>query len=151
MESVRDRLRVQLEALEAILGGGTEASLRLRPGGKWSAIENLAHVARHQEVFVERLERMRSGTRVPFAAYKAEDDAEWPAWMSLATEEVIHRLRTGREALVAQISMLSPEQWKHTGIHPRLGELTVGQWLHFFELHSAHHLFIALKRARGVE
>ena len=52
--TLRDRLRSQLEAVVTILGGASPESVsRPSRGGKWSAHENLAHLARHHEVMLE--------------------------------------------------------------------------------------------------
>ena len=57
--SVQSRLETQLEALDVVLVGTTPALLDWRPAsGDWSARENLAHLARHGIVFLERLDRI---------------------------------------------------------------------------------------------
>jgi hypothetical protein len=42
---------------------------------------------------------------------------------------------------------LTDEQLARIGMHTRLGELTLLQWLEFFLLHEAHHLLAVLQRA----
>lgn len=55
--ATRVRLEQQLEALPTILGSaGPEALLRRPAAGGWSALENLAHVGRHHEVMLDRLQ-----------------------------------------------------------------------------------------------
>ena len=36
-----------------------------------------------------------------------------------------------------------------TGRHSSLGPLTVAEWLELFLVHEAHHLYVAMKRARS--
>ena len=143
------RLRDQLDIASASFAGlPIEAWDRKPVSGKWSARENLAHLARYHQVFLERLENILTKDRPKFARYRAEDDREWPAWQSLGTDTVQVRIRKLRDKVIAQLSQLSDEQLTRTGIHPALGEMNVMQWTEFFLLHEAHHLYAILFRLR---
>ena len=145
--SLLGRLETQLEALDPILGRATPAMLDARPrSDEWSARENLAHLARHQAVFLDRLRRLLTEDRPALGRYRAEEDAEWPAWAGLPADEAVGRLRTLRRELVALARSVSPAQSARTGLHPTFGEMDVAGWLHFFLLHEAHHLYVALVR-----
>ena len=145
--SLLPRLETQLEALDLILGRATPTALDARPRPEeWSARENLAHLARHHAVFLERLQRLLTEDRPALGRYRAEEDPEWPAWAALRAEEVVARLRALRAELVALVRSLSPTQSARTGFHPTFGEMDVAGWLHFFLLHEAHHLYTALVR-----
>jgi uncharacterized damage-inducible protein DinB len=146
-DSIRSRLETQLEALEVILGGATPVLLDARPpSGDWSARENLAHLARHATVFLKRLDRILGEHAPRLGRYRAEDDPEWPLWSELPTDEVLRRLRDARRRLLGRASALSEEQLARTGLHPSFGAMTIPQWLEFFLLHEAHHLYTAMVR-----
>ena len=148
--SLLARLESQLEALDPILGRATPAALDARPRPEeWSARENLAHLARHHAVFLERLRRLLREDRPPLGRYRAEEDPEWPAWSTLATDEALGRLRALRAELVDLVRSLSPAESARTGLHPTFGEMDVAGWLHFFLLHGAHHLYTAMVRVGG--
>jgi len=143
------RLETQIEALDFILtiAQGTPAALDARPRpDEWSARENLAHLARHHAVFLERLRRLLQEDRPALGRYRAEDDPEWPAWAILSPEEALRRLRSLRIELVALVRSLSLAAGARTGLHPTFGEMDVAGWLEFFLLHEAHHLYTALVR-----
>jgi len=141
------RLETQLEALGLILARATPTALDARPRPEeWSARENLAHLARHHAVFLERLRRLLAEDRPALGRYRAEEDPDWPAWRELPQDEVLHRLRTLRGELVAFVRSLSPAVSARTGLHPAFGEMDVAAWLDFFLLHEAHHLYTALVR-----
>jgi hypothetical protein len=149
--SQRERLRGQLDALDLALAGADAAALRRRPpSGKWSAHENLAHLARYHEMFRERLERILKEDRPELGRYRAEEDPGWPPWPALEPAEVTRRLRELRSDLVAFVERLSPAELSCTGVHPLFGEMTVPEWIEFFLVHEAHHLYLILLRARGV-
>ena len=145
--SLRARLETQLEALDPILARATPAALEARPRpDEWSARENLAHLARHLAVFLERMKRLLAEDRPALGRYRAEDDPEWPAWAGLPADEAVARLRRLRAELILLVGSLSPTQSARTGVHPTFGEMHVAGWLHFFLLHEAHHLYITLVR-----
>jgi hypothetical protein len=145
--SLLARLETQLEGLDFILARATPADLDARPRPEeWSARENLAHLARHHAVFLERLRRLLTEHRPALGRYRAEADPEWPAWRALTLDEVLHRLRTLRGELVTLVRSLSPAESARTGLHPAFGEMDVAGWLDFFLLHEAHHLYTALVR-----
>jgi uncharacterized damage-inducible protein DinB len=146
-ESIRYRLETQLEALEIVLAGATPVLLDARPpSGDWSARENLAHLARHAVVFLERLERIVREDTPRLGRYRAEDDPDWPLWSELPTDEVVRRLRDVRRRLLAWASALTETQLGRKGLHPAFGAMTIPQWLEFFLLHEAHHLYTAMVR-----
>jgi hypothetical protein len=71
------RLEKQLESLDVVLRGASAALLEVRsPSGEWSARENLAHLARHAKVFLDRLERVLRGDTPDLGTYRAEKDPE---------------------------------------------------------------------------
>jgi hypothetical protein len=148
-EPTATRLRTQLDCLPIILAGVSDAALNRRPNpDKWSARENLAHLARYHEMFMERIERIRKEDRLQLARYAAESDPEWPAWAALPASEVLTRLRGLRAQMLALVEKLSTAEMSRTAVHPRFGEMGLVQWLEFFLLHEAHHLLVVMQRAR---
>lgn len=149
-DSLRARLEGQLGGLPFVLADAGEETLRRRPpSGKWSALENLAHVARHHEVFRERLRRILDEDRPELRRYRAEEDPEWPAWAASPTGEVLARLTAFRAEIIRIVRSLSPEQLARVGVHPTFGPMTVPEWLEFFLLHEAHHLYLIAGLARN--
>jgi len=143
------RLKSQLDCLPILLQGLKDGALENRPvAGKWSARENLAHLARYHEIVSERLERILAEDRPALPRYAAEEDAGWPPWTLLPAGEVLSRLAALRAQLVKRVEDLSSDELARTGVHSRFGEMTVVEWLEFFLLHEAHHLMLVLQRSR---
>jgi hypothetical protein len=143
------RLKTQLDSLDAILAGATEAALGRRPAAdKWSAREHLAHLARYHETFLERLDRILGEDRPNLSRYRTEDDPGAGPWFALPVAQVIARLRELRARLVERVANLSPEEFRRIGVHPALGDMPVTLWLEFFLVHEGHHLYVILKLAR---
>lgn len=148
-ESTWLRLRTQLDCLATLLADGAQDALEhKRLPGKWSGRENLAHLARYQNVFLTRLERIRTEDRPILPAYRAENDAEWTWWASRPAAEIFDNLRIGREELIRRLKDFSESELARSGIHSRLGEMSLLLWLEFFLLHEAHHLLAVLQQTR---
>ena len=146
--SLQARLESQLEdGLRFILAAGSRGALTARPEpGKWSALENLAHLARHHEVLLERIDRILAEDRPQLDRYRAENDPGWPAWADRDVDDVVARLSELRRRLVTRLAAASPAEMARTAVHPRFGEMTLAGWTEFFLLHEAHHLYVALGR-----
>ena len=143
------RLKSQLDILPTLVAGAGEGALEKKPSlEKWSARQNLAHLARYHEVFLERLERIVTEDRPSFDRYAAERDAEWPHWNALPASEVLNRMHELRGELIDSVGQLSENELARTGTHSRFGEMTLVQWLEFFLLHEAHHLYAVMQRVR---
>ena len=141
------RLEIQLESVPLLLSGATSEAIMARPvSGQWSAHENLAHLARHHDVFLERLHRILTESAPRLGQYRAEEDSAWPEWSSLSTGEVLIRLTTLRGEIMSLVKGMSQAEASRVGIHPLFGEMSLALWLEFFLLHEAHHLYVAMTR-----
>lgn len=144
------RLQTQLDSLNAILAGATEAELARRPAnGKWSAREHLAHLGRYHEVFLERLDRMLAEDSPQLGRYRTEDDPGAEAWFAMSAAQVVERMSKLRAELVERVAKLGPGELRRIGVHPAFGEMSLTLWVEFFLVHEGHHLYAILKLARG--
>lgn len=141
------RLETQIEVIPLLLTGATRGAVMARPAsGQWSAHENLAHLARHHAVFLERLRRILGESAPHLARYRAEEDPAWPEWSCLSTEEVLSRLKALRAEIIRLCKGLSHAEASRVGIHPFFGEMSLALWVEFFLLHEAHHLYVVMTR-----
>ena len=99
---------------------------------------------------LERLRRILTEESPQLGRYSAEDDPDWPRWAALTTTEVLDRLGALRKELTALVKALDSRQVERVGLHPVFGAMTILQWLEFFLLHEAHHLYVIMGRTRGV-
>jgi len=144
------RCETQLQDFLAVVLSGVSAddlSAKLVPG-KWSAHEQLAHLARYHQIFLQRIERILTERMPEFPRYRAEEDPEWAAWSSLPTQQVLVRISSMRAKLMARLRSLSEEDFQRTGVHPKFGEMSLSLWLEFFLVHEAHHLYAVLQLVR---
>ena len=117
--------------------------------GKWSPHEQLAHLARYHQIFLQRIDRILTQQAPEFTRYRAEDDPEWPAWSGLPTAQLLVRLSSMRANLMARLRSLTDEDFERTGVHPKFGSMSLSLWLEFFLVHEAHHLYVVLQLVRS--
>jgi uncharacterized damage-inducible protein DinB len=144
------RCETQLQDFLAVtLSGVPTETLSEKPvSGKWSAHEQLAHIARYHQIFLQRIDRILTEQAPQFSRYRAEDDPEWPAWTSLPTSQLLVRISSMRSKLMARLQSLSKEDFERTGLHPKFGAMSLSLWLEFFLVHEAHHLYVVLGLVR---
>ena len=142
------RLRYQPDALPAMLSGLTEAQIRQQPQpGKWSIFEQIAHLGRYQQIFLERLQRIRSEETPAFDRYVAGEDPGFTDWLKRPLTDVLSQSNADRDELNRLLSGCSANMVERTGRHPLFGRMTISEWTEFFLLHEAHHLFSIMKLA----
>lgn len=142
------RLQYQHRSLDFTILKLAEARIRQRPNtGKWSIFENLAHLARYQEVFLSRVQEILTTDSPVFGRYVADEDPAFDSWTEKGLDEVMASFRTQRLAINQLLDSLSEQQLNRTGQHPVFGLLTVEGWIEFFLLHEAHHFFTIFKLA----
>jgi hypothetical protein len=139
---MRTRLQYQHETLSTLIAGLSEEQLkeRIRPG-KWSAFENMVHLAAYQPVFAGRIERIEKEQCPSFDRYVAENDPLFPAYLEKPPETLIRVIAADRSAISGILAGMDETALQRPGLHPKFGLLTLVQWTEFFLLHEAHHLF----------
>lgn len=140
----QDPLKVQAATatkLERLIKGATPAKLRKRPAPeKWSAAEILAHLADAEIVASWRL---RSILGAPGTAIQAYDQEAWAAAGQYAKRDArksLEQFRFLRESNLALYKSLTPQQWKHHGIHAERGEESIERLALMMAGHDINHL-----------
>jgi len=140
--SILTRLQHQHEALPELIEGFTEQQLRQRINpDKWSAFENIAHLAAYQPMFLTRLERIAAEDAPTFERYVAEKDPLFPDYLNIPLQSLLDLISTRAEQITAKLTSFDEAGLLRVALHPKYGRLTVPQWTQFYLLHEAHHLF----------
>ena len=154
--SISTRLQYQHKSLLDILDGLTDEHIRLQlNSGKWSIFENIVHLQTYQHAFISRIRKILDEETPVFTAYTAEADPLFHDNCSKSSREVMQDLLTIRKELSNGILSFRESDMAKQGSHPVYGKMTLLQWLNFFLLHEAHHLFTIfkmsaeLKKGRG--
>lgn len=142
LQRLADQQAALLRLIESL---NEETPHRESAGGKWSPKQHLAHLARYQQVFLLRLNRIADEDRPRLDQYNAEHDLEWPAWERLTLAEVLERWTQSRTVIVRQLDALPDASFSRVGIHEKFGPLSLADWLEFFLVHEGHHMYTIFK------
>ncbi len=145
-ESAQSRLAFQHLTIGEIIASIPEIKQHLIPApGKWSIHDNIAHLARYSVVFNERLKNIQDLDAPQFPRYNADDDPEFPLRQQKSTAELLQSISMEREIISREAKSYSEEALNRIGVHPKFGRLTVIDWIEFYLLHEAHHIFTIYK------
>ena len=125
--AVLERLAAGPAALLAALKGTPDDVLRRRTGGKWSMIENAAHVRDIERVYQARFSKMAFGDNPAFWMLDNDRAAEALKYAEADPAEVAKEFKRLREDSLALLRALPHEAWQRTGLHPEKGEISVEQ------------------------
>ncbi len=145
------RLALQFEGLERILEGFDAGETSHSTGsGKWSAKQQIAHLARYHQIFDERLTRILEEDSPCFDRYRAEEDAEWAHWQTLPCAAITTKLLDLRAELTEKLQKLPADSYRRIGVHPALGPMALIDWLEFFLVHEGHHMYLIFSDQRNL-
>ena len=140
--SARTRLEFQHLTIRELIAGLDEQQLKQRiDPSKWSAYENMVHLASYQPVFILRLERIQHAESPAFTRYTADEDPQFYSDMQLPLPSLLAYIDERRVDLLVKLQSMSEIELSRTGLHPVFGKMNVIQWTEFFLLHEAHHLY----------
>lgn len=144
--SVSTRLQYQHKSLIEIIDGLSDDQVRraIYPG-KWSIFENIVHLATYQHAFINRVKEILELPNPSFQRYTAEADPVFHEKCTRSTREIMQDLLTTRKDMAAGLLSFNEQDLAKTGTHPIYGQMNLLQWLNFFLLHEAHHLFTIFK------
>jgi hypothetical protein len=148
--NIPGHLNYQFGLLRSVIKSFTENDIiKVPPTGKWSVHNNLAHLTRYHQVFMERIDNIIKNDRPLVARYIAETDPAFPFWQTLPLEDLLYSLEQERGKLIARYRSLNKDDLRREGIHPKLGVLTLNEWFDFFLLHESHHLYTIFQLLRS--
>ncbi|MCG2613098.1 DinB family protein [Terrimonas sp. NA20] len=144
--SISTRLQYQHKSLIELIDGLSDDQIRMQIfPGKWSIFENIVHLETYQHTFVHRVRQMLEGGNPSFDVYSAEGDPLFHEHVIKSSREIIQELLSVRKEISSGMLSFNETDLARTGNHPVYGSMHMIQWLNFFLLHEAHHLFTIFK------
>jgi hypothetical protein len=113
--------------------------------GKWSIYEHIVHLQTYQHHFFYRIKQILENDNPVFEKYTAEADPLFLENCGKTTREIMHDMITVRKEIATAMLVYPESVLNRKGIHPHFGPMTLLQWVDFFCLHEAHHLFAIFK------
>jgi hypothetical protein len=127
--------------LERLIKGVPTAKLRKRPApDRWSVGEILAHLADAEIVGGFRMRLILGSPGTPVAAFDQDSWVTSGHYNKRDPRKSVEQFRAVREANLALLKSLTPEQWKHYGMHAERGQETIEHIARMFAGHDINHL-----------
>jgi hypothetical protein len=139
-----DPLKVQAttaKKIKSLIQGHSAAALRKRPApDKWSVTEIVTHLV---DTDIVGGFRMRFILGTPGTPIQAFDQDVWAAaghYASRDAHQSLEHFAALRAANLAMLKTLTPEQWKHYGMHSERGQETIEHIVRMYAGHDLNHL-----------
>jgi len=140
----KDPLKIQASTaakLGRLIGRASPAKLRKRPApGKWSAAEILAHLADAEIVVGWRMRQILGAPGTPIQAFDQDAWAAAGHYEKRDARKSLAQFRAVRDANLALLKSLTPEQWKHHGMHSERGVETIEHIACMMAGHDLNHM-----------
>lgn len=127
--------------LERLIKGVSTARLCKRPDPeKWSVSEIVAHLADGEIVGGFRMRLILGAPGTPIVAYDQDQWATSGHYDKRDPRKSVEQFRVLREGNLALLRSLTPEQWKHYGMHAERGRESIEHIVRMFAGHDINHL-----------
>lgn len=127
--------------LKHLIKNVSTAKMRRRPApDKWSINEILAHLADSEIIIGFRLRLILGAPGSHIAAVDQDAAVRSGHYEKRNPRKSIEQFRVVREANLALLKSLTPEQWKHYGIHSDRGQETIEHIVRLYAAHDLNHL-----------
>lgn len=127
--------------LAQLVEGVSASELRTRPAPeKWSVSEIIAHLADGEIVSAFRMRFILGSPGSPVVAYDQDKWVTSGHYDKREPQKSIELFRVLREANLALLESLRPEQWKEYGVHSERGQESIEHIVRFFAGHDINHL-----------
>jgi hypothetical protein len=127
--------------LEKLIKELPSGKLRKRPAPeKWSVKEILAHLSDVEIAVGFRLRLILGAPGTPIVAYDQDAWVISGHYEKRDPHKSLEQFRVIREANLALLKSLTPEQWKHYGMHAERGQETIERVVLMLTGHDINHL-----------
>ena len=126
--------------IERLIKGVRASKMRKRPApDTWSVNEVLAHMADAEIAGSFRMRLILGSPGTPVMAFNQDAWVTSGHYEKRDARKSLELFRTLREANLALLKSLTPEQWKHYGIHSERGQESIEHIVRMFAGHDINH------------
>jgi len=148
--SIKDRLNTQHLTIRKLIINLDDEIINKEPEpGKWSIHENLTHIVSYHQIFLIRMGEIIHSDNPYFDKYKTEDDPNFIKWKDFKAEELLINLEEERKKVIDVIYQFNEEELQKKGTPQKFGTMNIVEWIEFFLLHEAHHIYTIFKLSRN--
>jgi len=136
--------------LARLIKGIPAGKLRKRPApDTWSVSEILAHLADAEIAGSFRMRLILGAPGTPVAAFDQDAWVISGHYAKRDPRKSLEQFRVLRETNLALLKSLTPDQWKHFGIHAERGQESIEHIVRMFAGHDMNHLQQVEKILKG--
>ena len=129
------------DTLDRLVNGLSTVELRMRPApDTWSVSEIIAHLADGEIVGAFRLRFILGSQGAPVVAYDQDNWVTSGHYDQRDPQKSVELFRVLREANLALLKSLEPQQWQHYGMHSERGQESIEKIVRMFAGHDINHL-----------
>jgi hypothetical protein len=129
------------ERLAQLIEGVSTSELRRRPApDKWSVSEIIAHLADGEIVGGFRVRFILGSPGSPVVAYDQDKWVTSGHYDKRDPQKSVELFRVLREANLALLESLEPDEWKQYGMHSERGKESIEHIVRMFAGHDVNHL-----------
>jgi len=141
LPSIIGRLSGTPARLEELAGNLNDDLLALKPGGKWSAKEEIGHLSDLEPLWLGRLEDILSGLPELRAADLTNQRTHTANHNATDIKLLLRQFRAQRQLYVNRLMSLNDGQLLNSSLHPRLKTpMRIIDMAYFVAEHDDHHL-----------
>lgn len=135
------RLRGTPARLDEMLLPVSREKLCARPGGKWSAQENVGHLLDLEPLWIARVDDFNKGGETLTAADLTNRRTHEANHNARDLREILAEFRRARTEMVDRLAAFPPALFSRSMLHPRLKQpMRLVDHLYFVAEHDDHHL-----------
>jgi hypothetical protein len=141
-QDLLDAFRATSDTLHGLLRGHTHEQAVVARGGdeNWSVVEVVCHLRDAEERALERTRLMRDTTDPWLAGYDQEQLAKERNYAATPLDAAVATFLQLRTIHIAELAVLSPQDWERPGEHEEQGAITLGSHILHLVSHDAVHL-----------
>ncbi|MBC8162773.1 MAG: DinB family protein [Roseiflexaceae bacterium] len=132
LEAFPAALRAQVASLD-------DATLRFRPAGEWSAIENVGHLIDIESVWMGRYQQMLSAENPAFPRVDVDEIVRRAEYQNKNLDNLLQTFAGLRAEAIPFLRMLKPMHLDRPGVHPVRGPMTVASGIGIHANHDQLH------------
>ncbi len=147
--SINDRLKSQHLAVGELIRTLDDDLINKEPSrGNWSIKDNIAHITLYHLKFLNRMKLIKNEKESYFNRYIPDKDPEFNKLRNASVRELLNSLNENRKLIVEYVNNLDVSELEKTATHQKFGKMNVVQWIEFFLLHEAHHIYTIFKLSK---
>lgn len=140
----QDPLKIQAatpKKIERLIKGAAASRLRKRPApGKWSVVEILTHIADTEIALGWRIRQVLSSPGISLQGFDQDAWAASGRYEKRSAAKSLAQFRALREANLALLKSLTPDEWKRHGMHVERGHESLAHIVRMTAGHDINHL-----------